>query len=79
MMPVVLLPSVKHQTILSAMWMQWYNLVASMITDGVVGMIRCMPTQPSDDTASAIRIGLIYDYFLPLRAELDHGVRRLCN
>jgi len=70
-MPVVLLPSVvKHQTILSAMWMQGYNLVASVITDGIDGMIRCMPTQPSDDTASAIRNGLIYDYFLPLRAAL---------
>jgi len=44
--------------------------MASIITDGVVGMIRCIPTQLSDDRASAVRIGLIYDYYLPLRAAL---------
>jgi len=71
MPPVLLLPQfVKHQPTLSAMRMQWYTLMASIITDGVVGMIRCMPNQLSDDRASAVRIGLIYDYYLPLRAAL---------
>jgi len=46
------------------------HALASTITDGLVGMIRCMPTQLSDDRASAVRIGLIYDYYLPLRAVL---------